>query len=359
MSESTMETLKKAHELIEADELEQARVLLEPLLESDPDNPDVWWVYAHAVKDPEVGRNAITRVSKIDQAYPGVSDLTDQVVEEGMIDDFTEELDEIAVTTNDSVSEKVDLESAGTGGTVVEKTSSRSQLGRLVAVAIIILFLVVMAGIFLNRDDSSDDPTLTVVAATTAEPIASGDNTEEPTIQSDETRLPAPGGRGTESDEQPTGESIPTETGEDPTETSSGSVNPTEEQKPTDAPTDEPMAEITLSQLVVNELPNIELYSNGIEKTNSEMGETTLVAVCAGGGGKTSRETLSDIMNVIVSQVDSIPQDSDAVGVRLMSCEDERIINLIAVPVEAVQSFKDGSLSEREFLSQWRAIQPF
>ena len=96
----------------------------------------------------------------------------------------------------------------------------------------------------------------------------------------------------------------------------------------------------------------------GLSKQQVKWGETTLVAVCTGGGGKTSRETLSDVMNVIVSQVDSIPSESDAVGVRLMSCEDERVINLIAVPVEAVQSFKDGSLSESEFLGQWRAIQP-
>ena len=53
MSEANEEALEQAYELIEADKLAEAEALLKPVLERDPDNIDAWWLYAHAVRDPD------------------------------------------------------------------------------------------------------------------------------------------------------------------------------------------------------------------------------------------------------------------------------------------------------------------
>ena len=387
MSESSMDdTLKQAHELIEADELEQARALLEPLLESDPDNPDLWWVYAHAVEDAESGRNALAKVQELDPSYPGVVDLTERV--EGavtvdaaefddLMDGFDDEFDDTDAAAAALDDDFDDIEEAETA----QQSQSRRSIGRLAAVAIVILFLVVVAGILLNgNDDSSEEPTPTSVVAAATETDGQVDSTEEPTedVGSDsETEEPTEESEPTdEPTEAPTEEAEPTEvTTEEPepTDDSAAVVTEepeptavpateeptevtTEEPEPTEAPTEEQPAEVLSAQAVQDALPDVALAGDGVENVESELGATTLVAVCTG-GGKTSREILSDVMNLIVDQVDMIPDDSDAVGVRLVSCDDDRIINLIAVPIETVQAFKAGDLAEGDFLGQWRAIQ--
>ena len=75
MSESTQAILQRAYELIEIDELEQARALLTPLLETDAEDPSLWWVYAHALRDRSLGQMALDRVLALDPQYPGAAEL--------------------------------------------------------------------------------------------------------------------------------------------------------------------------------------------------------------------------------------------------------------------------------------------
>lgn len=67
--------LNEAYGLIEQGELTRARNLLQPLLESDSQNPDVWWLYTHAAEDENEGRRALERVLALDPQYPGAAEL--------------------------------------------------------------------------------------------------------------------------------------------------------------------------------------------------------------------------------------------------------------------------------------------
>lgn len=71
----TAAILNEAYGLIEQGELTQARTMLQPLLESDSQNPDVWWLYTHAAEDENEGRRALERVLALDPEYPGAVDL--------------------------------------------------------------------------------------------------------------------------------------------------------------------------------------------------------------------------------------------------------------------------------------------
>jgi hypothetical protein len=79
MNDATEQQLMRAYELIEAGNLEQAKTLLMPVLASDKNNADAWWIYAHAVSDPQTAKEALDNVLRIDRDYPGARELRDQL----------------------------------------------------------------------------------------------------------------------------------------------------------------------------------------------------------------------------------------------------------------------------------------
>ena len=81
MDDEKSTALQRAHELIERGELEAAQEVLAPLLERAADDPALWWVYAHAVRDSEIGRAALQRVVTLDPQYPGARELSESLQE--------------------------------------------------------------------------------------------------------------------------------------------------------------------------------------------------------------------------------------------------------------------------------------
>ena len=75
MNHELDQTLSQAYELIEADKLDEARNLLKPLLDIHTDDPDLWWLYAHAVTDKTTAKHALRQVLRIDPAYQSAAVL--------------------------------------------------------------------------------------------------------------------------------------------------------------------------------------------------------------------------------------------------------------------------------------------
>ncbi len=75
MSDSNSAVLQRAYELVEAGQADEARFLVESVLDSEKTNPDAWWIYAHAVDDPVRARQALDQVQALDPNYPGAADL--------------------------------------------------------------------------------------------------------------------------------------------------------------------------------------------------------------------------------------------------------------------------------------------
>lgn len=73
------ETLNEAFELIEKGDYAQARFLLKPLLAEAPDDEDLLWVYAHAAEDEKEGRDILLRLRALNPDYPGLHPLLTQV----------------------------------------------------------------------------------------------------------------------------------------------------------------------------------------------------------------------------------------------------------------------------------------
>lgn len=75
MSDSNSAVLQRAFELVEAGRADEARGLVESVLEAEQSNPDAWWIYAHAVDDPVKARQALNEVLALDPEYPGANEL--------------------------------------------------------------------------------------------------------------------------------------------------------------------------------------------------------------------------------------------------------------------------------------------
>lgn len=75
MTDETRSVLRHAFDAIEAGDLDTARRILEPILAADPDNADAWWIYSHAVTDPEKALDALENVVRVDPNYPDAGKL--------------------------------------------------------------------------------------------------------------------------------------------------------------------------------------------------------------------------------------------------------------------------------------------
>src|SRR4051812_25763950 len=79
MNQNTDIALKQAFDFIEAGNLEDAKALLRPILETEKDNADIWWLYSHAVTDADTARLALNNVLRINPNYPDARDLLNQL----------------------------------------------------------------------------------------------------------------------------------------------------------------------------------------------------------------------------------------------------------------------------------------
>jgi hypothetical protein len=73
MSDPKDQALEQAFERIESGFPDEAAAILKPLLEADPDDVDAWWLYAHAVREPNEARRALNNVLRLDPDYDGAA----------------------------------------------------------------------------------------------------------------------------------------------------------------------------------------------------------------------------------------------------------------------------------------------
>ena len=374
MSDPRDQSLARAYELIEMDRLDEARLILEPLLQEDQDNPDVWWLYAHAVDDPAEARRALERVQQLSPDYPGATELQQQIDAE-----LEPESEPVAATAPDDDLDFDDDDFDLDDDEDVPSEARRSRLRPLLLVALLIILIVLLL-FLLNPFGGGDEPEPTQVAQTdptpTQEVMAP---VEEITPEIDEDMSDAedfePGAEVTEEPDVLDFEEIEepgdSDEAEDITETPLDS-EPTEEsdssdETPTDVATEEAadveaeandasVASADFNALVVALQGDVELFSDTTEIIQTaEFGPTLIVAVCSEAGDQL-RESITQVMLTAGTESERLPESVEGVGVRLINCEDGSSINTLAVSVSAAKSFAEGTIDQDNYRSQWRAI---
>lgn len=309
MNESINEKLQRAYDLIEAERQGEARLILEDLLKSQQDNPDVWWLYAHAVEDAAPAENALNRVKQLDPNYPGTSELIEAIVTQRStqsVDTSLDNLDVETLVTEDVDGSNTQYDSTDQG--ISDDSKADSQRILLIAIPIVlVLLLVIVFGVinpFGEDQDVNEDiaPTSTVSA------------------QAQTTVIP----------------------------TLSIAVNTPviEETAQIDTEAQLESAEAALREVGLEPLDG----ETTIELT--QIGETLLVPVCSEPG-----QALRDALPLAMTALATVRTDIQALGVRFINCRtDESIINTLAVDAETAYSFADDAITLDEFRAQWRPI---
>lgn len=301
MSEATSQALLRAFELIEADRHDEARELLSPILDSEPENTDALWIYAHAVDTPEEALESMSLLMEIDPEYPGASELNAKVRNElGLLapeDDFYDEFE------------------------APDKARSGRRWLRLVAVVLIAVLLLVV--VLVLTSDSDDD------VPQTLEP------TQVAGVQSASTNTPIP--------VAPTGD----ETEE------LGTEEPTEAVTPEPSEGTEEVQQVDLDDIILAAFGDFMLPDNPIETLeHSVLGETLLVSVC---NGDSPLELIDRSMTLMASLSPQIVSH-DTFGIRILDCETDEVINTIVVEHEVADDFQNGDIDLAEFQASWRAL---
>ncbi len=63
---NSKEQLKRAYRLIKRDKPDEARAIIRPILDAEPDNAQAWWLLAHTVDDPSEVRAALNKMLALD-----------------------------------------------------------------------------------------------------------------------------------------------------------------------------------------------------------------------------------------------------------------------------------------------------
>ena len=334
MSDSTDAILQAAFDLIEKGELEQAQIALAPLLETEPDNPALWWIYAHAVTDSQSGLQAVDRVLQLDPDYPGARELREQA-------DLARPAATASIQADDD--EPGDIDDWEDLQPAVERTAQNRKIGRGLALAVAAA-LVIAAGLLLALSDEVDIAFLTALIAPSPPPqiaviSVSTETADSPTAAPTEDAA-----------------STPTEINESPT------LAPTKTESPTPAPTEteipaaaapETVAFITL---VSDAISNIEIDETGSGFRITELGNTLVFHVCAVPGPQ-FQTRLGSVMNAVASLDASVPENAEAIAVSLVNCADEDATpRAVGVERDIIQSYANEEIDARDFQRSWKAL---
>ena len=391
MSDATNEALSRAYDLIEQGQLDEARSVLEPILAGDRNNLDAWWLYAHAVTNPEDAREALENVTRLDPNYGDAPELLSKLNERypvgGIYEPSAEP--EVAILGSTSTAPEPQIQPASgvlTPQPTAEEPHRSSGMTWVLVTAVIVVLLI--AALLLLQQQGGQPATTPIADAPTAETLA-----EEPT--------PLPQEEGSDAGlvevtDEPEFAEQPTEEAEQviaPAEESTPEMEAaaTELSEPTQAesqlaPTDEAPVEPTAESAPVTEsgalvatiavtplavdsaqmaseidfsvfdsaLASFDRPQDSIAIDDTSLGRTLLVSICAEPGPEL-RDRLPAALLALAGESDAVAGSADAIGIRTVNCGDGSLVRVVAVGLESALSFADGTLDAAGFVANWRA----
>ncbi len=373
MSESTDAILRSAHELIENDQREQAEELLAPLLETEGNNPALWWVYSHAVSDSAIGLAALDRVLQLDPTYPGARELKAEVLlaQGALAGDLGSELD--LASAQSSLVDEDDIDDWESIKPAVEDASTNPRAGRGF-VLIIVALLILASGAVLVLSGAIDiDEILSLFTQPTKEPIivvaaptvvATGtdlpsqpESTDEPTVTTSAISATAPDEPTSESTSEATMEATAeTEVVTEPTVEATLSATATPALSATPAPTLSSTEVETLIDLVGEQITDFSIDASRSGARESQLGMTFDILVCAKPGPEFNAR-LQAVMDAAVSVSDRIPAQIQAFAVSLVNCDDPNAsVRTIGVARSILDDFAEEKIDAKTFQEAWRPL---
>jgi hypothetical protein len=322
MSVQTEEALSQAFELIEADKLEEARAILKPILDVDKDNPDAWWLYAHAVTDPEAARLALSNVRRLDPQYLNAGELlyTLEKQSPGLgLSDISSEKDPSFLPTVPSTlpglpgSKAIadddwdlpDDEEEDSYAPIFRRPIFLLALGTIIFA--IIASLVILQPSLQTPNNNAVSATSTNQSSGAETPLVETSQAVEATVTVGQLTTPA-------------------------------QVDNNGEFGNLDAA-----------------LKNFSVADNGIGVEQTTLGDTVVVSVCTE-PGVALRETLPEVLKAIAKESLTLSAEIQAISARMIDCTNNATLLMLGVAMSDAQAYQSGSINDDVFQSKWQPI---
>jgi hypothetical protein len=308
MTDQLQGTLASAYELIEADRLDEARLMLKPILAENIDNADAWWLYAHAVDDPETARTALNNVLRIDPDYPGAAALMSTLEDSYPVGApvTAAETDPFATPAPASfdladdldLEPELDLEDTADNMAPVQAEPANRRPNWLLILILLVLIVVII--VLLLPRGGNEQAALT-----------------------------------------PTADSVPTVD-------TQGQVAPTIEVVVSPE-------EAAAAAVIEAALANDAVLPGSARVESTPLGPTMLVSVCTTAGDE-MRAALDTSMRDLAGTATQMGGVAEAVGVRLIDCATEMTLRVIGVPASAAAQFAADEIDLQTYQGGWRAL---
>ncbi len=320
MTSNIEKMLQDAFDLIEADRLEQARALLRPILETDKNNPDVWWIYAHAVNDPESARLALLKVLSLDSNYPGAQALLTALEQQKISgqeltdEELASEPPFVPVLPDSlpDMSGSHAVTNKRNGATAIEEQDeidyepeSRSLLQQpIVYIPLLILLIAAALVVVVLRPFQNTSPDVATQTANGVAPVST------------EVSVAVP--------EEING--------------SAGSVS-----------------EDILVRAVIDGMSSFTFPDSPVQIVRTSLGSTLVVSVCTKAGLELRTDLPRAILAIVQATNDFVGQ-FDAVAARMVDCDSNTELRTIGVMRSDVIDFVTGTLDQAQFEARWVPI---
>ncbi|MDQ7034233.1 MAG: hypothetical protein Q9P01_05185 [Anaerolineae bacterium] len=283
------------------------------------DNPDFWWLYAHAVEDEEAGQEALNHVRQLQPDYPGVDNLAQKA---GI---STPRPSQTLRPPPQSLPDLPTQDSAsGAGDFDTDKPANGSSRRNLIVLVAITIVLVILAVLFipnlLNNDEETSTPTSSAIVV---------QPTEIP-IQATAEVIDA-----TESVE-------PTDNDADATEV----VDPTND-----------LTEIAESDgdyaALAAQVSQFDVPDEGVEVGETLLGNTLLISTCSP-PGPVATQSILGVITVLKDEL--IGDEIEALGFRVINCTDDTISRIIGISRDDFDDFVSDTITTQELQGLLRPI---
>jgi hypothetical protein len=357
------QVLQQAHDLIEAGDYQSARQILDAVRSSNENNPDFWWIYAHAVEDATEGKAALERVRQLAPNYTGLESLVGGTSQPSSTIKPLRPL-----SPPPPLVEKVAVEEDDFADTAEESPTKATPFKTILtwlALALFIIVLVIyLVSMALNNTggNGTATPERTAIVDNFVTPVLiptsesqgldlteSVEASPEVPVLTEELETEE---AATATEEAVETEAVATATEEEAVETEE-SATATEDSETVIGEETEAVASADVSE-AMEEIADFGVPEDGVTEESSSLGQTLVVTTCSIPGPNATSNILGilDAFKAANVSLDAV----EAIAFDISDCANDTVLLSIGISSDIVESYWLGDTTASELFAAFRRL---